>query len=599
MAVTQISRIQVRRGRKNSPTGIPQLASGEIAWAVDSQELFIGNGSVAEGAPYVGNTKILTEHDNILSLVSSYRFGGEDPSISGSVARSIQSKLDESVSVLDFGAIGDGTTDNTLAFELAFAQLFSNTNPKYRKTLLVPNGNYVFLDDLLIPSYVELVGETKNGSSLNLDGNSIVFVPKDEEANPENITIGNLTITNGATTISGSQNVMFENVNFIGDYVLAEPEPFPAELFSAVRWENNQIGTETTHIKFKSCSFKDVPVGISCEQTIVSETRISFIDCEFNSLDTAVLVMGIENQMNTWKFNECEFKNTANHAIYISNGIGTLIRECSFEKCGIELDGTMSVPMVYFGQSQNNLLLECVSDRQQFSGIGDINEFSSYITEAYGADKASFITRNRADIQPTASYQPLAVFSSFNQYMEINYFLKLESGDSRLGKFKITIDKDNNQVSLTDDYTFTSQPGTAIGYIENTGSGVNVMWVREAIDPIFGIPFVGSVISGNNVARGTRISAIGTGDVNPTTGIGIYYVDRNPLLNPTSLPPLYQTLTFTRDSIINVQFNARLLNNISDDSSILDTLILEYRQEFPERGAPGEISFDVTYGTSV
>ena len=74
MAVTQISRIQVRRGKKLSPTGIPQLASGEIAWTVDSQELFIGNGSVAEGAPYVGNTKILTEHDNILALISSYRF---------------------------------------------------------------------------------------------------------------------------------------------------------------------------------------------------------------------------------------------------------------------------------------------------------------------------------------------------------------------------------------------------------------------------------------------------------------------------------------------------------------------------------------------
>ena len=65
MAVIQISRIQIRRGQKNQGSGIPQLAGGELGWAMDSQELFIGNGSVAEGAPLVGNTKILTENDNL------------------------------------------------------------------------------------------------------------------------------------------------------------------------------------------------------------------------------------------------------------------------------------------------------------------------------------------------------------------------------------------------------------------------------------------------------------------------------------------------------------------------------------------------------
>jgi hypothetical protein len=92
MAVVQISKIQVRRGLKNSGIGVPQLSSAEFAWAVDSQELFIGNGSVAEGAPYVGNTKVLTEHDNILELAASYRFADLEPSITQSVARSLQNK---------------------------------------------------------------------------------------------------------------------------------------------------------------------------------------------------------------------------------------------------------------------------------------------------------------------------------------------------------------------------------------------------------------------------------------------------------------------------------------------------------------------------
>jgi hypothetical protein len=135
MAVVQISKIQVRRGLKNSGIGVPQLSSAEFAWAVDSQELFIGNGSVTEGAPYVGNTKVLTEHDNILELAASYRFAEQDPSITESVARSLQTKLDEYVSVLDFGAVPDGSTDCTAAFQNALTELFRNTTPEFKKNI--------------------------------------------------------------------------------------------------------------------------------------------------------------------------------------------------------------------------------------------------------------------------------------------------------------------------------------------------------------------------------------------------------------------------------------------------------------------------------
>jgi len=59
----------MRRGRR---TELPQLASGEFGWAVDSQEIYIGNGAVSEGAPYVGNTKLLSEHDDLFTLADQY-----------------------------------------------------------------------------------------------------------------------------------------------------------------------------------------------------------------------------------------------------------------------------------------------------------------------------------------------------------------------------------------------------------------------------------------------------------------------------------------------------------------------------------------------
>lgn len=232
MSVIQISKIQVRRGQKMLTGSVPQLSSAEFAWAVDTQELFIGNGSISEGAPYVGNTKILTEHDNILELVSSYRFGAQELSITGSVNRSLQNKLDETVSVIDFGAVPDGSTDCTAAFETAFTQLFKNTNSVFKKTLLVPNGTYLFLSDLKIPSDAIIRGENKSESILNIGNNNIIFVSSagtlpgnfTSADHPINISVSNLTIAHdqGRTEITASKACHFNSVGWVSNYELGD-----------------------------------------------------------------------------------------------------------------------------------------------------------------------------------------------------------------------------------------------------------------------------------------------------------------------------------------------------------------------------------------
>lgn len=245
MAVIQISKIQQRRGQKTT-NGIPQLSSAEFAWAVDSQELYIGNGSLAEGAPYVGNTRILTEHDNILELASSYRFADNDVNITYSISRSLQSKLDEiQVSVLDFGGndLADGSTNCAPAFTKAFQELFQNTDEKYRKVLIIPNGRYLFTEVLKIPSNVIIRGETKDGVILDVNSYGIEFLSavNSEIVNftgddrPENVFISNLTIfhtvikdnlnavlAGGTTEITGLRNSTFENVNFLSEYQLGD-----------------------------------------------------------------------------------------------------------------------------------------------------------------------------------------------------------------------------------------------------------------------------------------------------------------------------------------------------------------------------------------
>jgi len=62
MAVIQISRIQHRRGLQSD---LPNLASAELGWSVDTRKLYIGNGTIEEGAPSIGKTEVLTQYSII------------------------------------------------------------------------------------------------------------------------------------------------------------------------------------------------------------------------------------------------------------------------------------------------------------------------------------------------------------------------------------------------------------------------------------------------------------------------------------------------------------------------------------------------------
>ena len=171
MAIVQISRITARKGLQED---LPQpLAGAELGWTVDDRRLFIGNGTLEEGAPIVGNTEVLTEFSDILSFAGQYTYKGEaagytaqtGPTPGDPVSQSIQSRLDSYAVATDFGILGDGASDDTAAINRALYQLFCvQTNTAIRRSLFFPAGIYIVTDSIKIPPYAKIYGEGADSS---------------------------------------------------------------------------------------------------------------------------------------------------------------------------------------------------------------------------------------------------------------------------------------------------------------------------------------------------------------------------------------------------------------------------------------------------
>ena len=476
MAVVQISKIQVRRGQKNSNSGIPQLSSAEFAWAVDSQELFIGNGSVLEGAPYVGNTKVLTEHDNILELASSYQFASDDTAITLSVSRSLQSKEDETVSVADFGAVGDGSTDCVAAFETAFTELFRNANENYRKELIIPNGEYLFTTDLAVPSGVILRGETQSGAVLNIGDNDIRLITSqglelgdfNSTNRPQHIQWNNFTIkrTTGTLTLSGLAESRFHSVRFLGEYTLGDAVSLATEP-AAIFWQNTLIGTRTHNLVFDECVFEQNSISAKCLQSDTFDTTVRFHNCKFFVNDTAIYIDGVSAQGNRWQINDCEFEEVANQAFRSTAGRGTLIQRSRFKSVGngVSTSASPNDYMVYFGEKIGNVLVDCTSDRQQ---TATVVSGTAAFSEVYNAAGVTLVDKNYAPIYLSDSFSPVAAFSAQNKFTVINYCLKLGE-HTRYGTATIVIGDDlsteshGSNVSITDNFTYSPNTLTSPG----------------------------------------------------------------------------------------------------------------------------------------
>jgi len=108
-------------------------------------------------APPAVASQVLARYSEVFALASAdadnVRYV---PAGSGAVATNVQAKLRETVSVKDFGAVGDGLTDDTAAIQAA---LDAAANRQVPAVVYLPSGAYRITSTLKIASTISMVGE--------------------------------------------------------------------------------------------------------------------------------------------------------------------------------------------------------------------------------------------------------------------------------------------------------------------------------------------------------------------------------------------------------------------------------------------------------
>ena len=113
----------------------------------------------------------------------------------------------EFVNVLDFGAVGDGVADDTIAIQAAIDFAFTQTGR--RPIVYLPTGTYLITDSLVVKDYGNLRGAGQRSTSItsNFAGKSAIRGQYGDQPTYANRTIGwdmrDFTISNSLTGSTG------------------------------------------------------------------------------------------------------------------------------------------------------------------------------------------------------------------------------------------------------------------------------------------------------------------------------------------------------------------------------------------------------------
>lgn len=513
MPIVSISKIQHRYGLSdNGPSATEnplQLSAAELGWEIDTRRLFIGNGPISEGAPVIGNTEILTQHSDILGISAGYRYKGEAAgytavtgiNVNNPITRTLQRKLDDFASVKDFGAVGDGVTDDTAAINRAFRELFSReSNAQVRRSLFFPAGIYIVTDTVKIPAYAKVYGEGKNSSIVRQTavtpgfsladskqqiganiGNSGATIPSFIEIN--DVSFEN-TVTGTVLEVISSQNCIARRVSFKGSQSTA-PSGVGSGEPTCVKINSTAVN-QSRNILFEQCDLLNNNFGILADDDMQG---ILFNGCYFENLyKGAKLGEGTTgsgasvNGPRGLKITNSMFDNVYSTGIHVYSIGGIVSAYNYFANVGNSLNGSgnPTADVIIF-EGDGNVSINDIFERNDIDDATNarinLNGKSVYALNSadgiyYGYHKTEAGKTATLNDNVSVATSSGITFSATTEKTNLIYYTATRGSNVRHGVLRITASSSGN--TLTDEF---NEDGASIGltFSVNVSSGTTTL----------------------------------------------------------------------------------------------------------------------------
>ena len=456
---------------------------------MDTRQLYIGRGAIADGAPTIGNTEILTEHSDVIAQgVFTYE-GNTGVNVTtgidgnNAIVRTLHDRLDEVAYVTDFGATGDGTTDDSAAVNRSIRNLIDATldgSIKARRTIIFPAGTYLMSTDMLrLLTYINVSGEGINKTIIKMTDATQAAVARTADSKnqittaigtnsataPAYIQISNLTLETTQDVdillLDSTTNSVFENVEFKGTFTNTSGI---GNSKACVKITNNTNGTlPSGNIVFRNCIFTKSNFGVVIDDDI---ENVVFDGCQFLILHKGI-VLGENTTGSTPSVNGpvgvkaigCFFDNIDNQAFHVHNvdrnaSISNVYRECGNNNSGANNPVT---PVVEFEAS--GLLNTTLADTFDRSDTDDATFFriETNGSALVGVVQTGFVLGDYSEnpgTTVTLTGSSAVTVTTFNAITEecVEVFYRMERGTLlRFGHARIV--GNTTLVTITDENT--------------------------------------------------------------------------------------------------------------------------------------------------
>jgi hypothetical protein len=506
MAVIQISKMQVRRGQ-TAQTNFPQLSSGEFGWSIDQQQLFIGNGAVSEGAPAIGNTEIITERNisNFFLLANNYTYGTSlTAPVPNVETRSIQAKLDDSVSLNDFIRVNENNLTDITDFT-AVIQNAINYAAELKKPLIIPESEYIVSDTIYVPPYTEIrgagIGKTviRNQSTTStfqtIDSTESLFEDMSgDSTSPRNIRINGVSFISSLTNaepimqLDCLRDSVIEHCEFNGNITVSTATD---TLATAINFRSTGVfpANLTNNVTIKNCNFYKVSAAVVSDYDIAN---IEITENTFKNLNEGIVlgktvVPGVAVGPRHIRITNNSFSHVNRQAVYAGststlvttdiNSVNNFYYDVGNNNQG-DSATTSTTEVIRFGSFGNYSEGDTFERLERINGVSTRNSYIGTVNTstvraqsivsgpATIKSKSPIVFDFSPGLNPMFGF-PLSTFtyknSTPNQTITIDYTLVKPTGNVvRRGKIEVVVT--GGVARIRDDYTFTGNDALPVAF---------------------------------------------------------------------------------------------------------------------------------------